>query len=820
MSPRVVIVTPDFVGPVRNGGVGTACFWLARTLSDAGNSVLVLFSSNIETGTPNQWSDHFQKEHGFSFVHLDGWVEKELPREKRRRLYPTSDNLKASYLTLQFLKRYQCDIVYFQDFLGHGLRTLQYKRAGLGLENTRCVLTLHSSHRWIRQGMELIPEDLSELELDFQERECAHLADALVAPSRHMAQWAEKNWNIDLTKIEIIPYCFESSSALRETRSSNTKDISHLVFFGRLETRKGLHLFLHAISTNLKLKKQIRHITFLGKQASVNGVPSLRAIKNALIDCDYTYEIIDGKDANEAWDWLEAQRNILVVTPSILDNLPLTVIELFCRKIPFVTTTAGGIPEIVGDGNKAILSNPTGECLSETLGNVISNENAIDYTIGYSASQANELNIKHLVSQLAIRNAALPTQSLKQYLSVIITNFNSSEYLKLALESLERQTQDQEYEIVIVDDSSSNPKEQALFQELKHQKQSNKIRFCETPQNRGPGGARNFGASQAKGQYLVFFDSDNEAEEHMLELMCTAIEHSGYDCLTCFTRVVPQHDRESPSGIDTSNESFIYSPLGACINTAFHRNILGDTCSIWKAEAFNAIGRYREDRHSYEDWEILLRLLSTGYKLGVIPEPICRYREQKNSYNDQANSLFSNRRLVLQTYSELSSLSSFDLASICGILSSHIELGASKSATLYDYFTNIQDSHLQDLLAIHGEGHRLAPEGDLQRLRQRLSHHAREWSKSNPRIMIYGVGLHTRVLLSTYPEVVKWLVGFIDRSHASNEFLGKPCIKPEAFDKSIADTVIYSSKAFELQMLENLKQHDVRHILLYNNHEL
>ena len=48
MTPRtpldICIVTCDIVGPIRNGGIGTAYYSMARTLADAGHRVTVLYA--------------------------------------------------------------------------------------------------------------------------------------------------------------------------------------------------------------------------------------------------------------------------------------------------------------------------------------------------------------------------------------------------------------------------------------------------------------------------------------------------------------------------------------------------------------------------------------------------------------------------------------------------------------------------------------------------------------------------------------------------------------------------------------------------------
>ena len=81
-----------------------------------------------------------------------------------------------------------------------------------------------------------------------------------------------------------------------------------------------------------------------------------------------------------------------------------------------------------------------------------------------------------------------------------------------------------------------------------------------------------------------------------------------------------------------------------------------------------------------------------------------------------------------------------------------------------------------------------------------------DWRVTRPRVFIYGAGLHSRMLLGLMPELGPYVGGFIDRRPMSS-FLGKPCIRPEAFDNHLADVILYSSREHEEEMYQTrLKQ--------------
>src|SRR3954451_19411225 len=58
---RIAIVTPDILGPVRNGGVGTAYWEIATALSRAGHGVTVFFIPSTDTLVDDfdRWQHHY-----------------------------------------------------------------------------------------------------------------------------------------------------------------------------------------------------------------------------------------------------------------------------------------------------------------------------------------------------------------------------------------------------------------------------------------------------------------------------------------------------------------------------------------------------------------------------------------------------------------------------------------------------------------------------------------------------------------------------------------------------------------------------------------
>ena len=103
-------------------------------------------------------------------------------------------------------------------------------------------------------------------------------------------------------------------------------------------------------------------------------------------------------------------------------------------------------------------------------------------------------------------------------ISIIVPVYNAETTLERLLTSLLSQKEAVDYEIILVDDGSTDHSPQICDQ---YEKQSPNIRVIHQ-QNAGPSAARNTGLSVAAGEYVMFCDADDYVERNtLLELSKT-----------------------------------------------------------------------------------------------------------------------------------------------------------------------------------------------------------------------------------------------------------------------------------------------------------
>ncbi|MFK8254829.1 glycosyltransferase family 2 protein [Leuconostoc mesenteroides] len=108
--------------------------------------------------------------------------------------------------------------------------------------------------------------------------------------------------------------------------------------------------------------------------------------------------------------------------------------------------------------------------------------------------------------------------------SVVIAHYNAGNYIRKALDSLVRQTMNQDdFEVIIVDDKSNKPLD--IIQE--YESQFKHLRIIIEDQNHGyPSIPRNHGIAKARGTFIMLMDQDDNLADHTL---LTFVEFAGDD---------------------------------------------------------------------------------------------------------------------------------------------------------------------------------------------------------------------------------------------------------------------------------------------------
>ena len=344
---RVCIATNEVFGPTKNGGIGTACTSLAHALADAGDEVTVLFLGDKRDLDRRgvdlaEWEKHYEK-HGIRFVAI-------VPLH-----HPTYDwehaNVRTSHAAYLWLSEQHderpFDVIHFAECNGHGYFTALSSRLGLQFRDAAVCLTTHSSTEWIFESNHVPFDSYYNLSTDWIERRSVEDCDVLIGPSLYLHQYMRsRDWTLPDT-VHQQQYVQPHAARAKAGLPLDPKPVDELVFFGRLETRKGLVNFCDA------LDEMASHpdadgveVTFLGKEATVEGVHARSYIARRSAKWKRHWRIIDNLQQDEAVAYLQGEGR-LALMPSVVDNSPNTVMECIGLGVPFLAARTGGIPELI-----------------------------------------------------------------------------------------------------------------------------------------------------------------------------------------------------------------------------------------------------------------------------------------------------------------------------------------------------------------------------------------------------------------------------------------------------------------------------------------
>ncbi len=630
---RHCIVTPDIIGPINNGGIGTACFHLAKYLKKEGDEVDILFTGPCEIASNSHWKSFYQDNYGIGYYAIFDYPSLPFQPINEGRWF-----MQRSMVVHKWLQERNYNQIHFQEWQANGFCALQARRVTGAYENTLITICLHSSSEWQRQGMrQFSRNDADSIILDYCERYAVENADIAIFPSKHMLNWCEENkWNLPAEKI-VVPYHIDTDAV--DTKS--VEKIEKLIFFGRLETRKGLELFVQSL-LNIEKEISLPVIEFYGKIGSTSEGMADEYLKKYLEKNNIRYTIFSDKSSQQCISILKNSSNCVVVVPSLMDNLPYTVYECLAHGIPLIAARTGGIPEMVHSEDNLFDANI--KSITNKL-NIIINQglNALPKTLLPEEAVARWKKIRNLPPKRNLTSERPGRLISPSDITICIAHFNYGIYLPELLESLNNQTV-KGFKVIIVDDGSTNLDSIAVFEMLSEKYSYNKNWIFCKKNNGGIGNTRNYVAKNASTDYLIFMDADNIAELNMVERFTNAMSIFDGDVLTCYLRAF-QNSKEEDRKIVYS-----YMPPGPCLEAGYRNNVFGDANFLIKRKTFERIGGFGECRQSsFEDWELLARIALEGYKMDVIPEHLFLYRHTEEGFS-RNTSPFLNYNRVLSAY--------------------------------------------------------------------------------------------------------------------------------------------------------------------------
>lgn len=211
--------------------------------------------------------------------------------------------------------------------------------------------------------------------------------------------------------------------------------------------------------------------------------------------------------------------------------------------------------------------------------------------------------------------------------SVIVPIYNAEKTLAACLGQLVHQTLD-DIELILVNDCSTDSSWQII--QACEQQFPEKVMAINSPENRGPGGARNIGLMYAQGEYIGFVDSDDLVDSSMYEKLYNEAKRGDYDIVdTGF-----YNEAEDRAIVYTSDE------LKGELNGKKRSELMLCGSYIWskiyRAELVRALVPFRENI-ILEDSEWMIDALCSAKRIGNVKECLYIYKNSSDSLSKCTN---------------------------------------------------------------------------------------------------------------------------------------------------------------------------------------
>ena len=332
---KIGFFSSSYPGVTGEGGIGTYTRNLAHALAALGHGVHVL--------TPGEARPTVE----------DGPVSVHLCRDD---YFPVADRLvpgagasfRVGTAMARLVKRHGLDVVEFPNWGGVGLWYAARRPAPF-------VVRLYTS----AAETNLIDGVASRRDAAWdvrRERWLSRSADALVTHSdAHRRQMAEE-LGIDAARIALIPLGIPLGDAFERPR--NRSGELTVVYLGRMEKRKGTLDLFKAAPEVLRAVPEARFVLIGADRPHCPGGRTHARYLEEEFPPEVRSRIrLAGRLPDDEVDRLLRSADVFVA-PSLYESFGLIFVEAMRWGTPVVGTRAGGIPEIVEDGESGLLVSP------------------------------------------------------------------------------------------------------------------------------------------------------------------------------------------------------------------------------------------------------------------------------------------------------------------------------------------------------------------------------------------------------------------------------------------------------------------------------
>jgi glycosyltransferase involved in cell wall biosynthesis/GT2 family glycosyltransferase len=527
------------------------------------------------------------------------------------------------------------DLIEFPECGGEGAFALQAKRALGQFNSALLAVRLHTPSLDGQEFNRLAALDMDIACQQYQEDVSIREADVILSPTRSLLERVTRRMGLQQPGAVIpCPFILDATRVPPVESPGERPGRARVLFFGRIEYRKGLHVLIEAALRLLEKRLDVE-VQLIGADSSTG--PFGRSMKEWLerrIPAAWRDRFLFEPPRPHP-ELLSAIREATVCCfPSLWENFPDVCLEAMAEGAVVVGGDAGGMGELIEDGRSGLLfSSGNAARLAEVLERALTDESlrravrqeAPRRIATYCAPERFVARMEELLARLAPSREPRPPRPTPRKaagqapdVSILVPYYNMGRYLPETLRSLQAQTFE-DHEIILVDDGSTDPASQRLVDELEG---TPKLRIVRKP-NGGLSSARNAGLREARGRWILPVDPDDLLAPTFLEKAVDVMSRSpklGYT--TSLVSYFTEDPRKPIGG---------WVPWGMARDALCVENVASTCAALMERKLVMELGGYDEWLTSFEDWDVFCSMAERGYEGMVIPEFLFHYRRRPDS---------------------------------------------------------------------------------------------------------------------------------------------------------------------------------------------
>ena len=639
-----VLVSNEFEGFSKNGGIGTYYTTLSQKLAaDGWTIILLLCQTEAEfQGNPSFGAVHhvFSTHETVQVLNLQPIHQQILAATQQTDLGKNFDHQSfcCQFFIQAIASTFPDAVVYaeFPEIWGFGYRTIQAKQSGLLGSSTLISVTSHGSFEWLQEVNSRYRTDRPQWlwQSYHYEQFSYENADLTYSPSHFLkSKFSGYGWKTAQAKH--LPY-FVPSLTLADRppvpQSETDSNQISIVFFGRLEERKGLCTFVEAIQLLDAAIAPHIHLIFIGKVIHLQSSHLQHLDSQQYLDRElgnaFPYTLLPDLSSQAAIQAIADLPHAIVCLTSLQENFPNTALEMGQLPVSLVISDTGGFRETLDllHRTEAVHwfqpdnPNALAQALTQAIQVYPENPPILKQT-DLEPINRNLLNQRlELMSQAFLE--AAPKEPITPSVTIALLYWHSATPLLECLTSLAAQTYEH-FDVIVMSPAFADEPMQAAIAQAQSQFPGHKYLTKESHGNLGV--AYNDLVDKSTGDYFLPFSPDRIASPDLVEKFVTAACTTDAVVVVCPQQVGTAENPETITLIDGNLLKLLEFNPSHDLTALFSKTLLKQFC-------------YSQERGLLAlNWQIFAAAIATDQPIAYYPYPLYTIRPDSPALIPAAN---------------------------------------------------------------------------------------------------------------------------------------------------------------------------------------